>query len=84
MKNALLVLIFVTTASPALADPQITCEIVRAYARQVGLVQAKAQARAAGMTAEQERRARRCLCDEGLISPNKSNTVRSVNGPIAG
>jgi hypothetical protein len=32
------VLIFVATASPALADPQITCETVRAYARQVGLV----------------------------------------------
>jgi hypothetical protein len=61
MKNALLVLIFVATASSALADPQITCETVRACARQVGLVHAKAQARAAGMTAEQERRARRCL-----------------------
>ena len=61
MKNVLLVLIFIAGASPALADPQITCETVRSYARQVGLVHAKAQARAAGMTAEQERRARRCL-----------------------
>jgi hypothetical protein len=34
---------------------------VRAYVYQVGLVQTKALARAAGMTAVQERRAKSCL-----------------------
>jgi len=61
MKTALLVLFFVATASPVLANSEITCETVRAYVRQVGFVQAKAQARAAGMTATQERRASRCF-----------------------
>lgn len=63
MRIALLMLIFVATASPALAE-QITCETVRAYVRQVALVQAKTQARAAGMTAAQERRARQCLASK--------------------
>jgi hypothetical protein len=79
MKTALLMLIFVATASPVLAKPHhahqnsgqtarsglhINCETVRAYAGQVGLVQAKALARAAGMTASQERRARECLAEK--------------------
>ena len=37
------------------------CETVRAYVSLVGLAQAKAMARASGMTAAQERRARQCL-----------------------
>ncbi len=61
MKTALLILIFVATASPVLANPHISCATVRAYVSELGLVQAKAQAQAAGMTASQERRARRCL-----------------------
>jgi hypothetical protein len=77
MKIALLMLIFVTTGSPVLAKPyhayqnsgqaargeasHISCDTVRSYVGQVGLVQAKALARAAGMTASQEQRARRCL-----------------------
>ena len=77
MKTALLMLIFVAAASPVLAKPyhayqnsgqaarsepsHISCDTVRAYVGQVGLVQAKALARAAGMTASQEQRARRCL-----------------------
>jgi hypothetical protein len=73
--TALLTLIFVTTGCPAMAHqhrayqnsgsfgrrPHINCETIRAYVGQVGLVQARAMARAAGMTASQERRARRCL-----------------------
>jgi len=39
----------------------ITCEMVRAYVGQVGLVQARAMALSAGMTAAEERRARHCL-----------------------
>ena len=62
MKTALLMLAFLASASPVLADDtQLNCETVRAYVTQVGLVQAKARARAAGMTAAQERRARQCL-----------------------
>jgi hypothetical protein len=77
MKIALLMTIFVATASPALASSyrtyhdsdqtqwdessHVNCETVRAYVAQVGLAQARTLARAAGMTAGQEWRARRCL-----------------------
>jgi hypothetical protein len=72
MKTALLMLIFVAIASPVLANPyrtyqtqvessSINCETVRVYVSQLGLAHAKALARAAGMTASQEWRARRCL-----------------------
>jgi hypothetical protein len=77
MKTALLMLILIAGGSPALAKPHhayqnsgqadraevshIDCDTVRAYVGQVGLVQAKALARAAGMTASQERRARLCF-----------------------
>ena len=61
MKTALLMLFFAASASPALANSEITCETVRAYVRQVGFVQAKAQARTAGTTATQEHRASRCF-----------------------
>jgi hypothetical protein len=50
MKTTLLMLLFVTAASPVLADPHranraepaVTCETVRAYVSQVGLAAAKA------------------------------------------
>jgi hypothetical protein len=62
MKTVLLMLILLTTAGPALAGgPQISCETVRAFVTHVGLKQARAQARAAGMTAKQEREARQCF-----------------------
>jgi hypothetical protein len=69
MKTTLLMLLFAAAASPALASPEraaraepaITCETVRAYVSQVGVVAAKAMARANGMTTAQERRARQCL-----------------------
>jgi hypothetical protein len=75
--SALLALVFFAAGSPASAhshrayrssgqeisggSQQISCETVRAYVSQVGLVQAKAMARANGMTATQEWRARQCL-----------------------
>jgi hypothetical protein len=40
---------------------RISCAMIRAYVSQVGLAQAQAMARAAGMTASQERRARQCV-----------------------
>jgi hypothetical protein len=77
MKSALLFLILVASVSPSFATPyrnyqrsgravrgessSINCETVRYYVGQMGLEQAKALARAAGMTAGQEWRARRCL-----------------------
>jgi hypothetical protein len=80
MKTALLMLILVAAGSPVLAEPyhayqnsgqasqsessHINCVTVGAYVVQVGLVQAKALARAAGMTASQERRARRCFAEK--------------------
>jgi hypothetical protein len=47
-------------ASAASAQ-EYTCEQVRQYVRQVGLEQARRDARAQGMTREQERRAAACL-----------------------
>ena len=80
MKTALLILIFVAAGSPASTKPHhayhssgqaarsesshINCATVRAYVGQLGMVQAKALARAAGMTASQERRARRCFAEK--------------------
>jgi hypothetical protein len=71
MKTALLTLLLVATANPVSAGSlnranrvetsTITCETVRAYVSQLGLAQAKLLARANGMTAVQERRARQCL-----------------------
>ena len=77
MKSILLILILVASGSPSLANPYaeyqrwgrasrgesstINCETIRYYVGQMGLEQAKALARAAGMTANQEWRARRCL-----------------------
>jgi hypothetical protein len=46
---------------PASSHAHITCETVRAYVAQVGVEQAKAMAQSAGMTASEERKARRCL-----------------------
>ena len=74
MKIALLMLLLVATASPVLAGPHranraepptITCETVRAYVSQVGVATATAIARANGMTAVQERKARQCLATRG-------------------
>jgi hypothetical protein len=45
----------------ASSHAHITCDMVRAYVAQVGLVQARAMALSAGMTASEERRAKRCL-----------------------
>jgi hypothetical protein len=42
----------------------ITCEMVRAYVAQVGLGQALAMAKSAGITAAEEGRARRCLANK--------------------
>jgi hypothetical protein len=80
MKTALLILILVAAGSAVLAEPyhayqnsgqasrsessHIYCATVRAYVVQVGLVQVKALPRAAGMTASQERRARRCFAEK--------------------
>jgi len=80
MKTALLMLIFVAAGSPASAklyhayqnsgqaarseSSHINCATVRAFVGQLGMVQAKALARAAGMTASQERRARRCFAEK--------------------
>jgi hypothetical protein len=69
MKTALLMLIFLATAGPAFADElQISCETVRAFVTQVGLKEAKAQARAAGMTAQQERSARQCFVTKEIAT----------------
>lgn len=74
MKITLSIMMLVVAASPASAADQryvdqahwnesshVNCETVRSYVAQVGLAEATALARAAGMTAVQEWKARRCL-----------------------
>ena len=73
-KTALLIVISVAVSYPAIAKQRhhhrehtatshshITCEMVRAYVAQVGLVQAKATAQAAGITESEKREAAQCL-----------------------
>jgi hypothetical protein len=43
------------------SSAHLTCDAVRGYVAQVGLEQALAVARSAGMTSSQERTARRCI-----------------------
>jgi hypothetical protein len=77
MKPALILLLLLAAGTSVLANPRradrnsglamaseasnINCETVRSYVTLVGLVQARALARANGMTASQEWRARQCL-----------------------
>jgi hypothetical protein len=69
MTISLLILIFLVTAVPASADEmQISCDAVRAYVAQVGLTQARAQARTAGMTAQQERKASQCFVTKAVAT----------------
>lgn len=49
------------TDKAASSHANITCDMVRAYVAQVGLVQARAMAQSAGMTVSEEHRAMRCL-----------------------
>jgi|HubBroStandDraft_1064217.scaffolds.fasta_scaffold699639_2 hypothetical protein len=61
-------------SAPALGQEQeITCEMVRAYVAQMGLVQARADATAYGMTASEEQKARVCL-QQNLSRPQKTNS----------
>ena len=63
-KALLLGAIALAAACPASAQAKswrISCETVRAFVAQVGLVQARAAALAYGMTPSQERRAKHCL-----------------------
>lgn len=46
------------------SHPGITCDMVRAYVAKVGLTQAVAMAEAAGITASEKERARRCLAEK--------------------
>ena len=65
MKKAFLLgAIALAVVCPASAQAKgwgISCETVRAFVAQVGLVQARAVALSYGMTASQERQARHCL-----------------------
>lgn len=69
--KAVMCMIVLGLSSPSLAAgwnrPQshrhITCAMVRSYVQSVGVEQARAAARAAGMTASEERNARRCLAE---------------------
>ena len=74
-KSALLIFISLAVSYPAIAKLRhhhhrehaaashsgITCEMVRTYVAQVGLVQAKAMAQAAGITDSEKREAVQCL-----------------------
>jgi hypothetical protein len=63
-KAIVVVALWLVAACPAAARERlfhVTCATVRAYVAQVGVEQARAIALAHGMTAWQERLARRCL-----------------------
>jgi hypothetical protein len=73
-KTALLIVVSLAVSCPAIAKQRhhhredtaashshITCEMVRTYVAQVGLVQAKAMAQAAGITESEKREAVQCL-----------------------
>jgi hypothetical protein len=73
-KTALLIFISLAVSYPAIAQQRhhhrehtatshsrITCEMVREYVAQVGVVQAKAMAQAAGITESEKREAVQCL-----------------------
>jgi hypothetical protein len=73
-KTALVIVISLAVSYPAIAKQRhhhrertatshsrVTCEMVRAYVAQVGLVQAKAMAQAAGITETEKREAAQCL-----------------------
>jgi hypothetical protein len=62
---ALTLLVLTSLMTPASA--QYTCEQVRAFVAENGLAQARAKARAAGMTAAQEREAAKCLRRGGSV-----------------
>jgi len=73
MRTAILLVVFFGLACPAPARETegrqsdvhyVTCDIVRAYVARVGITRARALAMAHGMTASQERAARRCLSGE--------------------
>jgi hypothetical protein len=49
------------------ASAQYTCDQVRAFVAENGLAQARAKARAAGMTPAQEREAAKCLRRTGTV-----------------
>jgi hypothetical protein len=53
-----------------------TCEDVRAFVAENGLAQARAKARAAGMTPAQERQAAQCLRRGGSVRTVSYRTVR--------
>lgn len=67
----LVALVFV---SPAFA--QYNCEQVRSFVAANGAAQARAQARAGGMTAEQEREAHKCFHRSHRLTPNRFNPKR--------
>jgi hypothetical protein len=103
MKSALLILILVASGSPLLANPygdyqrsgraargessSIDCETVRFYVGQMGLGQAKALARAAGMTASQDMESKAVPCQDvlgrSLIAKPTSNNddIASLHRP---
>jgi hypothetical protein len=71
LRNVILpALILFAGAWPAAANQPnsngITCEMVRAYVAQVGLISARAIAIAHGMTPAQARQARQCLAEESV------------------
>jgi hypothetical protein len=57
----LMVVIAALLATSAASAQEYSCDQVRQYVRQVGLEQARRDARAQGMTRDQERRAANCL-----------------------
>jgi hypothetical protein len=60
------------------ASAQYTCEQVRAFVAENGLAQARARARAAGMTPAQEREAAKCLRRGGSVRSSKRRRASRI------
>jgi hypothetical protein len=69
--KAILVLALLSLTDPAFA--QYSCEQVRAFVAANGLATARTQARASGMTAEQEREANKCFSTRRLARRSITN-----------
>ena len=81
MKIALLMLIFLATASPVSADdPQITCATVRAYVSSgrfhAGQGAGSCRRADSGATTE----SKGVPCEQGLISPRKVSRMKQLAG----
>jgi hypothetical protein len=80
MKSLIGALLILVACSPAVA--QYDCATVRAYVQSVGVAVARQQALAQGMTAAQEREARKCFASPAYPA-GRDYSSRLSGGPVS-